>query len=663
MLKNYQKVLLLFCFFIQPLTANRQPLEAEKDDLQIKQISKDKQLFELQAIAEQINKVEPLHNYTLAVPTFITITDNELINFLNSIPSPDISSGKKVRRKQKKLSMFDHLQALWQKVTRSLSNKDVLTPEAIDLLAQIRADIELAFNHDITTISPRLASFIKKAIQQESPLIVHPIENESFHHLKSIFPVKPTDINQAIGQAIASYYTDAIIEELLQQNSLPKHISGEVVLQHFIMNNLDEYPLTSGTCCPYDRATNSKEISTIASVYGNQSGLKDEQIAKDIFYIYQDKVYPIIAKKITRLEADFDMHDVRVFSNMSEIQEKPTLDAAAVKELSRATDKITDHFGQPICISFIKYSRTIYLLGLEFPNIKISKKPNYIDPLYVKKAVKDNAITITSLTPQQEVIITKKRTHIILAPDIPSLFTLYRERKDGKARVGIVKKSAEPWSHESKLLNKIDLPVIWSSQFDEIKELIDTNRWPIIVDPQHKLLIPHKKRKGFCTLFQTIEHGIKDHPEPDHISVIPSFVETVTKEEQKELRPDEFFSGVTMEHLFDLIKHAPTDSALQALRTVLYRLQLSIKRVESALQESSDSSKASHLEKLSQLQNQYGYIEQVAYQLYTILPKAHNHHGHDKFKRLFLVNILELLITQEPSQEAVNSISFNNMLK
>lgn len=663
MLKNCQKVLLLFCCIVQPLCAMRQTMEAESVDQQREYLSKDKQLLELQTIAEHINKVEPLHDYMLAVPPFIIITNNELHNFLSSIPSPEIISAKRSRRKHKKLSMLAHLQNLWQEVTKNLHNKDSLTSEARDILSQIREDIKLAFNHDITTMSPCLASFIKKSIQQESPLIVHPIENESFHPLKSISPVKPTEINQAIGQVVASYYTDVAIEELLQQKSLPKSITPAVILQHFIMNNPEELPLTSGICCPYDIMTNTEEIGTIYAVYGNQSGLKDESIAKDIFYIYQNRVYPIIAKKVTRLEADPDLFGLRVFSNRSEIQENPTLDVAAVKELSRTIRNITDHFKQPVCISFIKYSRTIYLLSLEFPKIQISKKPSYIDDLYIKKARKDNAINIDCLTPQQEVIITKKRSHVMLAPDLPTLLTLYHERKDEKARIGIVKRSAEPWSRESRLLNKIDIPVIWSSQFDEIKKLIDTNRWPIIIDPQHKLLLPHKKRKGFCTLFQTIEHGIKDHPGPESISVIPSFVEIPTKEEQQKLHPDEFFSGVTMEHLFDLIKHAPTESALQALRTVLYRLQLSIKRVETTLQEASDSSKEFYLEKLSRLQSQYSYIEQVAYQLYTMIHKAHKHHGHNKLKRLFLVNILELLITQELSQEAVTSVSFNNILR
>lgn len=661
MLKKYQKVLLLFCFILSSSAITR-PIEYEQTARSTEYLSKDKQLFELQAIAEHINKVEPLHDYMLAVPAFISITNQELHNFLNSIPSPDTSSNGTRKKKRKQSSMLSHLQNLWQQAIKALAGKETITSEASNILAQIREDIKLAFNHDITTISQHVSSFIKKAVQQETLLIVHPVENESFNPLKSAFPIKPTAVNRAIGQVVASYYSDISIQGLLHQRSLPKAMPIEIILQHFIVNNPDEPPLTSGICCPYDITTNTEDISTIHSVYGNQSGLKDDRIAKDIFYIYQDRVYPVIAKKVTRLEADTEMQGLRIYSNKTDIQEKSTLDVTAVQELSRATQKITEHLNHPVCISFIKYSRTIYLLSLEFPKIQVQKNASYIDDLYIKKALKDDAVSIDCVTPQQEVVVIKKRSHIILAPDLSTFFTLYHERKNEKARIGIIKKSAEPWSNESRLLKKIDIPVIWSSQFDEIKRLIDTNRWPIIIDPQHKLLLPHKKRKGFCTLFQTIEQGIKDHPGPEYISVIPSFIETLTKEEQQRLHPDEFFSGVTMAHLFDLIKHAPDESALQALRTVLYRLQLSIKRVEFALQESPDNARGSYLEKLSRLQDQYAYIEQVAFQLYTILHTAAKQHGHNKLKRLFLVNILTLLITQQPDSDAVNNVSFNRML-
>ncbi len=658
MLKNYKKILLLFCCIAQPLLASKQYIQNETLNQQAQYLSKDKQLLELQAIAEHINTLEPLHDYILAVPPFVIITNNELNTFLNSIPSTNVF-GKRSDRKQKKLSILADLQNLWQKLYKMLHNKDLLTPEAKSILAQIRDNIRLAFNHDITTINARLSSFIKKSMQQESSLIVLPIEDEPLYPLKSLFPVKSRNIGQAIGEVIASYYNDTVIEDLLHQKSLPKDITPGIVLQHFITTNAGEPPLTSGICCPYDTTSHTKGISTIHTVYGNQNGIKDESISKDIFYIYHNSVYPIITRKVARLEADPDMLGLKIIANSPDIQEKPSLDITAVKELSQAINRISDHLTQPVCVSFIKYSRTIYLLSIDFPKIKSCSNPSYIDDLYIKKARKDNALAIECLTPEHEVIVTKKRSHIILAPDIPTLLSLYHEQKDKKAHIGIVKKAAEPWSYEYKLLDKIDIPIIWSSQFDEIKRLIDTDKWPIIIDPQHRLLFTHKKRKGFCTLFQTIEHGIKDLQGPEHISIMPSFIEKITKDERTKLNPDEFFSGVTMEHLFDLIKHAPAESSLQALRTVLYRLQLSIKRVEISLQESPEDSKRFYFEKLSYLQSQYDYIEQIAYQIYSMLTKIDKQTESNKLQRLFLVNILELLIMQKMDPRIVNSISFN----
>lgn len=661
MLKKYLTIpLFLLCSTFQAWTWNKKPVEKSINNL----LPKYEQLIELQSVIEHINRVEPLHDYILAVPPFVIVTNRDIHQFLASIPAPETEKNNVSRRKAKKYSMLSFLENLWGKVVVSINKNNRLTAEARQLLIQIREEIELAFKHDLT-FNTHLAAFIKKAYQQNIPLIVRTLTEERLIGAKSAYPIKAIEISKAIGKVFASYYSESSIEQLLRAKSLPNTLYGAVLLQTFITNDTEDRPLISGVSCSYDIVTNTNNINSIEATYGHQSGLKNQDIAKDTFYLYQNRIYPVISKKTARIEPDFNMHTIQKVINSPDLQEKPTLDPSAIREIGRATKSIESHYGQPICLSFIKYSHTIYIIGIEKPKMVANDRANFVDELYIKKAIKDKAFSIVPLKPLQELIILKKRENLILAPDLTTFFELYREQENNNVQVGIIKNSSSPWSQEKKILNEMDIPVIWSTQFNEIQELINEKQWPLIIDPQNKLMFPYKKRKGFCTLFQTIIPGIKDHPLPHYVSVISAFIQPLHDSEKNQLKPDEFFSGVTIQHLFDLIRNESADASLQAIRTVLYRLTMAIKRYELSQLELRDMNKPFNAESLQKLRQQYDYIEQVAYQLYTMISKEKNNTEQadsGRLEKLFLINILEHLITQNRDENVVNNISFNDIL-
>ena len=221
--------------------------------------------------------------------------------------------------------------------------------------------------------------------------------------------------------------------------------------------------------------------------------------------------------------------------------------------------------------------------------------------------------------------------------------------------VGIVKERPSEWTQERELLDDLTIPVIWSDEYEHIQSWVKEKRLPLVIDPQQQLMFPFKRRKGFCTLFQTIGNGIKERPFINHLSVIPSFFEPLHEKDRTYLTPYEFFSGVTMEQLIELAKHAQKDAVIQVLRSILYRLSNEIKRHTISQRELKEA----------ELQDMYGYIERVAYQIYKMLPQETDdktQQPKDQLERLFLVNMLNNLIMQKLSDNVMHATSFNEIV-
>ncbi len=393
-----------------------------------------------------------------------------------------------------------------------------------------------------------------------------------------------------------------------------------------------------------------------------KKAVKDLTVVRYRYYVHDDMVYPIIMKKQNCYKPDFQMNVVHAIHNRPDLQTTPSLERDAVKKIAHAIKLIEEHYEQPVCVSFIKRDHTIYLMKLHLPTIDSLEKSTYIDPLYVKKAVKDDAVSITAVKPVRNTIILKRRTEIISAPTFKLFLDKLEKSEDNKTVVGIVKQRPSEWTKEKELLDELSIPVVWSDEYEHIQSWIKEKRWPLSIDPQQQIMFPFKRRKGFCTLFQTIENGIKERPLVQHLSVIPSFIEPLPEKDRAPLMPYEFFSGVAMEQLIELAKHTEKNTAIQVLRSILYRLSNEIKHHSVSQHELKEAKQHYDPFIVQKLQDIYGYIERVTYQIYKTLPQETDdmtQQPKDQLERLFLVNMLNNLIMQKSSDDVMHVTSFN----
>lgn len=621
------------------------------------------QLLQLQKITEHINRVHPLGDYILAVPSFIIITSQDVQQFLAGIPytTDKIKNAKRKPRQKRVTSMLEHVRGLWNQFRQTTKDGRV-TPAGSALLSEIRSHLQNAFKHDISyTNNKEIASFMQRSITNNRPLIVRTSTNEPLLDAHSLYPVKPQNINHAIGEVLKTYYYDEVIEQKLQHGSLPDDIYATIIIQSFIMTH-DKYPLISITSCSYDVYSHNPHIITIQSIFGHGDALKNPHFNHDQYYVHDNMIYPIITLKERRLEPDFENTRIHEIINEKNIQQKATLNPKAVMAITRATQLVQESYQQPVCLSCIKYDHTLYVTDITVQDHNPGPAAQYIDPLYIKKAYKDDAVSISPITPMQSIVILKHKDEVLFAPDLRTFLHLWATKyKDNNIKIGIIQHTPSYKTKEKKLLALCNIPLIWSDDFEHVQTWVKEKKWPLIIDAQQQIMFPYKRKKGFSTLFQIIENGLKEHRFPNHISVLAPCVKPITQEEKNILKPEEFFSGATMEHLFDLVRHEPHAKAVQALRSLLYRLQKRIDLAKiNAKELTIDQQKAIQHEKIKQLQDMFTYIECIAYQIYKVIPqKESDQDEHIKTERLFLVKILKNIVMQESNENIVGSISFN----
>lgn len=331
MLKKYVIIVLCLVSYHADLLSARKKIKSviqKTASAKPHEISKLEQLTTLSKISETINRVGPLQEYVVAVPEFITITKNDIEKFLIKTQSPHLQK-KSALRRSRATSVLEHIHGLWRKVLISIRRENKPNEQTYELLAQIRQSIGDAFEHNFVQSSAALATFAQKARSYALPLIVRFSHKLHIDELKSIYPIDASEINSVIATMVKSYFYDEVIEKRIKQNALDD-LLPEIVIQSFIMPEKDEEPIVSGLSCSYDTEGHAIDIHRIEAVYGQHAGLKDPTITKDLFYIYNNTVYPIIRKKVHRLDAALGTKDLHPTTNLpEEIQEAPTLDIAA----------------------------------------------------------------------------------------------------------------------------------------------------------------------------------------------------------------------------------------------------------------------------------------------------------------------------------------------
>lgn len=669
MLKKYPILFILVSFVFQfffGLQAKKiTPSEALEPSSFI--TNKDQKFVLLNKIAEQVNRLAPLDEYTVTVPPFYVVTNQDMYQLLATIMYQSDAQPSKPKKRilaARATSVLDILEQTWKAVRLSVK-KGKATTKTYQLLNDIRNIIEVAFNSsDLAFPNKKFTDFLQKAVSNNTPLITRMATDHPTLGPKSVYPAQATSIYRAIGDTLKTYYDNITFDQLLQQESLPTNFYATIIVQQFITEDSAAHPVVSGFCCSQDRISGAAGIAVIEAMYGQHAGFKQDEVMHDTYYVHYNTVIPVIRKKEYRLDPNMLGLYTSLTKNNNELIEAPTLDAHAAQEIAKITTLLTQYSNKPVCISFIKQHNTIYLIDFHYLSDITTKHATYIDPLYIKKAIKDGAVHIVSLKPLHQVTIVKKPQHILFAWDVYDLLQQYEKSTDTNEIVmAIIERKPSPWSKEQKIVENLPFITLWSSSPANIQQWTKQNSWPLVVDPQTQLMFPYKRRKNFCTLFQTVMSGLNGYPLPEHISIIDSFFVPLSITQKELLNPNEFFSGVSMEYLFGLLKNEQPETALQALRTIIYRLQTRIKRAWLTA-EQSDPKQINMGKYIPELEKQYEHILTIAYKLYTImyqsLKSGKNQSAKDQ-ELLFLINILQKMIAQSPSDQTVNVISFNTL--
>jgi hypothetical protein len=619
---------------------------------------KIKQLYRLQEITENLNRLQST-NYILAVPPFIELTPQDIHQFLSAIPS-----GIMDNRTKKPLSMLQFIQNLWSKIVEHARLHKKITPLIREHLIEIRAALEAAFHHHILAgpVRPTIRSFLKTQQELHNSLIIRATSESPFFGAKTCYPIAPEKITAGIARMIQSYFSEKNISEQINQGSISPSLNIHAVIQSIITEDPEaQEVLVSGVSCSYDAHSHIKEITTITSVFGNPKALCDPNMVYDTYFIHDTSVYPIIRKKLNRFVPDMDRQRSRLVPNDPQMQITPTLDIQSAQEIARFTKILEEHFQQPVCVTFIKRDNTIYFIKIQVSDISFSNAPNFFDPLYVEHLSAKNKIRITPIKPYHSLVVTKKREQIILAPNIRTFVKILNKRKKSKnVLIGIIKDKPSTQSKDFKLIEDISVPIVWTPDFEKIRSKIQENKYPLVFDMQQKTAFPFKRRQGFCTLFQAVQSGIYTHPTTQHISILPDFMRPLTAIERTHLKPNELFSGVTLDRLFDLLRTGSMITAEAALNTILFRLQKQIQGEYITKKECTMALAPFDFSRCERMEQMYMYVERIAYELFKQLERLYHPKATSRaaLEKNFLVNVLQAVITQQPNEDIIGSESF-----
>lgn len=640
------------------------PLHAQQPQTQLP--AKIQQLYQLQNIAETLNRIKPIGNYLLAVPPFIELTGQDIKHFLAAIPSGLVD--QRSRNKQP-ISMLEYIQLLWNKVIDQAKQHKIITPLMRDYLIEIRAALETAFRHDLINgpLRPAIRTFLERQREQKNELILRAAPEIPLFGVKSCYPLLAQNINAGIVQTLQSYFSEQTILELINHGPINPTLDLHMIIQSIIKEDTDAQQLiVSGISCSYDMLSNIPHVVTITSNFGGAQAMCKANITKDTYFVHDKIIYPIIRKKPNRLIGDSDMMCSRLIPNAEQLQNQPTLNPQAVYEIARATQLLEETYQQPICLTFIKRDNTLYLLKVHTPDTSAIQEPSFFDPLYTDNIAQEKKITIIPIKPHYTLAVVKKRKKIILAPNVRTFVELLNKRKKPEdVTIGIIKTMPAAQSKEAQLLEDINIPVIWSPVFEQLRSWVDEQAFPLVFDMQQKIAFQFSRCRGFCTLFQAVQSGMYAHPLHPEISVLPEFMKTLNPGEREKLKPDEHFSGVTLARLFDLLKTGSQATAESALNTILFRLQKQIAGEYITKKECAVSLIPFDMNKCERMEQMYAFVERIAYQLHAQLKRLYGAKTtySDTLEKMFLINILQAVIMQKPNAQIAESKSFMHVVK
>lgn len=626
---------------------------------------------DLKTITEYINHYEPIGDLFLVAPVYTILNHNIVERFLAGIPEQNALAQK---RRRKPNSLLTFIKQEWQAIAANYQRNQTINDAIIEHINAIQKGIKAAFKHDIIlALVPEnkdLHTFISDARSRKSPMMIRSIADTGMEKVTAVFPVDAEHIQLGIAQALINRFSPERIElHLMTAGKNPPLPSFALLIQHFIGNQIDDtIPLISGVISAFEPTKMIPGIATISATYGLPLGIKDGW-PHDTYHVQDGMIFPHIQLKGVGYNTDTaSTSGVVLVPNNTQMARIATLSASDVYALERLAQRIQKEYIKPVAIWFIKHDQTIHLLDLEF-HAELAEQPRYLDPRYVRKCDATQKTTIELITPFADLIELKSREQVILAPNIQTLLELYNERENQhEVRIGIVRDYSSNWQGDVKMLRRMGIKTIRVASIDRVKEWMQERLWPLVIDPQQKVIIHYKRRKHSCALYYTAQTGTYLQEQPTPLSILPTFIPHVTPAQRKELTPDEFFSGVSLERLFDLLLKEEQKIAYQALRTILFRLKYAIKRAkipDCTLDYDAPEKSNYQAALITELKQMYTYVEAVAWHVLKELKKWHasQKQPNDETQLHFAINMLKGIILQpETGHNLLYAQSFKHLL-
>lgn len=682
----FKKLCLIFLCITQLIQAAAESSfsRTEFEEYAGKYGNKTANLRELDNLVKTINDTSNIQT-RFAVPAFFGISNQEVIDYFEA-NKPALS--------------YRLVKRMWENFIKSLQkNATTLSVDELNTLSNIRRRIHMLFELPDESIRPfffnvderqqGFIEFLNTAEKDNKLLMVRSSGREDSKALsnaggnESVSSVDPniSALSSAMAEVIASYFSEKSIGQrlALKDPTIREFPSMPVLLQIMIGEiaggNNRAIPI-SGVMFRPEAEGKTPGITTIQATWGHNEAVVNGLVPVDTFYVgTSDVIHPVVRIKPNRLVTERPSSVSSIASsskdvapkqqaglvlreNPKHLREIPCLTKRYILDLNHAAQIIQRYYDDAVDIEFVILNNVIYLVQVR-PIEEQKINPSYINPEALEGIDSQTIARGTSIGVGGGSVRTiENKQSILVAQNIrDALGTFLSHNDKDTIQAVVVGQMAPATSHEATIFRASNKPVLYLNDLSQIKNWVNNNTFPLLIDPQQELVVSLaalKKVKG-----SPIVHGWYAHPIPKLVSLFSIFIEKPDEAALQALRPQEFYKSINTTELIKKLKFAPIDEAMKALRSILARVAFAFVREEKEQAMLKEKGLETNSKIMDDLKKIFNHLFMCANEYRLILDGQHT-----PLERLYPITFIEALLRQVPnSQEIVNNYSFISTLK